>query len=56
MNTYQCVLTYNRFVTQNFFRTGKSAKEVLKELQSFDYGKGTWKIYLDDDLQITGSA
>ena len=53
---YQCKLVENGFVKENFFREGKSAMEVLQELRSFDYGNGTWKIYANDELEISGDA
>ena len=53
MKMYQCVLVENGYVKENFFKEGETAKQVLKDLQGFNYGKGTWKVYLNDELEIS---
>ena len=56
MRTYQCKLTYKGFVKENFFREAESEITLLGELRAFAYDRGTWKIYLNDELMISGSS
>ncbi len=56
MNTYHCILSDNNFQKENFFRNGDNAVEVLQQLQDLQFGKGGWKIYLDDELEVVGRA
>lgn len=55
MNMYQCKLIEDGCIKENFFREAESAKEILDELRMFQY-EGEWEIYLNDELEISGTA
>jgi len=44
MKRFKCRLIHQGFVMQIFFREGRSASEILRDLQSFQWPAGEWEI------------
>jgi len=42
---YYCKFTHDGFIKESFYREGNSAEEVLKGLECFDFGEGTWQVF-----------
>lgn len=50
MKLYHCTLiNKSGFVEENFFREGRTAKEVKEALEMFCWAKGYWRIKLAED-------
>jgi len=44
MKLFKCKLIHQGFVMHLFFREGKSSREILSDLQSFQWPAGEWEI------------